>query len=384
VIAGDLQVVIAASAAIADEATSGEQEDREVEDEDPDHRREHGRRGRIAEGADDRAGEGEDDDESGDLRKRLLHVQVRRAAHDAAPEVAGVVHRGIPSQEDLLPGVENHAGRALCRIDGRSTDSASALVSEIDSHRDQIVTRIAGCHTPTAADAASCLPRARAAGIVTPMSSHLESLRGRFLVFDGPDGSGKSTQCGHLADRCRAAGLTVCEARAPGGTPIGEQIRAILLDPTNDAMGVRCELMLYMASRAQLVEEHIAPALDRGEVVLSDRFISSTLAYQGAAGGIDAAAILDVGRVAVGGHWPDLTIIVDVDEATAAARLDRELDRIEQKDAAFHRRVRQGFLDQAAAQPEHTVVIDGRGDRDDVSSRLIETLATWIAAQPLS
>ena len=150
----------------------------------------------------------------------------------------------------------------------------------------------------------------------------MAQLAGRFLVFDGPDGSGKSTQFSRFAAGCRSAGLTVCEVREPGGTDIGEQIRQILLDPDNHDMSLRCEMMLYMASRAQLIEQTIRPALADGQIVLADRFISSTLAYQGTAGGMSPEEILAVGRVAVGSIWPDLTVVFDVDEAVAATRLN--------------------------------------------------------------
>ncbi|MBT8485598.1 MAG: dTMP kinase [Phycisphaerales bacterium] len=205
----------------------------------------------------------------------------------------------------------------------------------------------------------------------------LDRLSGRFIVFDGPDGSGKSTQFTRFAARCRTHGLTVCEVREPGGTSIGEQIRAVLLDPANGEISLRCEMMLYMASRAQLLEQSIRPALARGELVLADRFISSTLAYQGTAGGMSPEEILAVGRVATGGYWPDLTVIFDVDPDIAHGRLDDERDRIEQKSGAFHRRVRQGFLAQAQAQPDRYRVIDAAAAVAEVEGRLVEALMAW-------
>ena len=147
-------------------------------------------------------------------------------------------------------------------------------------------------------------------------------LRGRFVVFDGPDGCGKSTQFRRFADWANAQGVTVTEVREPGGTEIGEQIREILLDPSNGLMTIRAEMLLYMASRAQLLEERIRPALVRGELILADRFVSSTLAYQGTAGGMTRDEILDVARVAIGDMWPDDIVIFDVDTATAAKRMN--------------------------------------------------------------
>ena len=203
----------------------------------------------------------------------------------------------------------------------------------------------------------------------------IQGLGGRFLVFDGPDGSGKSTQFARFGQHCRSSGLDVCEVREPGGTSIGEHIRAVLLDPANTRMSLRCEMMLYMASRSQLIEETVGPALQRGALVLADRFVSSTLAYQGTAGGMDRQEILAVAGVAVAGHWPDLTVIFDVDGAVAGTRLDPNPDRVEQKGAAFQRRVREGFLEQAAAEPEKYLVIDASPDADTVFATLLDGLA---------
>ncbi len=225
--------------------------------------------------------------------------------------------------------------------------------------------------------------------IVASMSDWITRLAGRFLVFDGPDGSGKATQFARCADHCREAGIGVCEVREPGGTKIGEQIRAVLLDPANTDMSLRCEMMLYMASRAELVEHYIRPALARGDLVIADRFISSTLAYQGTGGGLDQQEILDVGRVAVGSTWPDLTVIFDVDGATAAKRLTGDSkraatssflqatlfsDRVELRGPQYQQAVRQGFLSQAEADPQRHVVIDASAQPDEVFAQLLEQL----------
>lgn len=212
-------------------------------------------------------------------------------------------------------------------------------------------------------------------------------LAGRFVVFDGPDGSGKSTQFQRFHEYVEAGGVKVCEVREPGGTVIGEQIRRVLLDPSltvGEQMDMRCEMLLYMASRAQLVAERIRPALAAGQLVLADRFISSTLAYQGTAGGLDVQAIRQVGQIALAGQWPDAVVVFDVDTPTALARLnpllrerefDSDLDRMEQKGVGFHQQVRQGYLDQAAADPQHYLVIDASADADTVFRRLCESLA---------
>jgi len=217
--------------------------------------------------------------------------------------------------------------------------------------------------------------------------SWVSRLAGRFVVFDGPDGSGKSTQFQRFHEYVEGCGVKVCEVREPGGTVIGEEIRRLLLDPSltaGEPMDMRCEMLLYMASRAQLVAERIRPALAAGQLVLADRFISSTLAYQGTAGGIDIEDIRKVGQIALCGQWPDLVVVFDVDTRTALARLnpllrerefDSDLDRMEQKGVGFHQQVRQGYLDQAAADPEHYLVIDASADPDTVFQRLRESLA---------
>jgi dTMP kinase len=222
------------------------------------------------------------------------------------------------------------------------------------------------------------LPSSAGMCIVAGMDVWLRRLAGRFIVFDGPDGSGKSTQFARFASACRDAGVVVCEVREPGGTTIGEQIRQVLLDPANHDMSVRCEMLLYMASRAQLVQETIRPALARNELVLADRFISSTLAYQGTAGGMAIEEISAVGQVALGRVWPELVVVFDVDEQVAATRLNPLLDRMEQKGAAFHRRVRQGYLDQANADPNGYLVIDATKGVEAVQAELMGAMQRWV------
>lgn len=189
-------------------------------------------------------------------------------------------------------------------------------------------------------------------------------LSGRFMVFDGPDGSGKSTQMARFMAWCRSGGIEQIDVREPGGTPIGEEIRRVLLDPANAEMVVQTEMLLYMASRAQLVHSIIAPALLEGKLVASDRFVSSTLAYQGTAGGMNYDEIVHVGNVAVGKIYPDLTFIFDVDEITSAKRLSPLLDRMEAKGVAFHRRVRSGYLDFADANKDRVRLIDASREPD--------------------
>lgn len=207
-----------------------------------------------------------------------------------------------------------------------------------------------------------------------PSGIWCQRLAGRFIVFDGPDGSGKSTQFRRFCAFAQRHGLGICEVREPGGTQVGEAIRQVLLDPSHQEMNLKCEMLLYMASRAQLVEQSVRPALQRGQLVLADRFISSTLAYQGTAGGIPVADILRVGQIALGTCWPDLVVVFDVDEQTAASRLSPLLDRIEMRGSVFHRMVRQGYLEQAQQDPNRYIVIDARVSEDQVFDQLTQEL----------
>ena len=208
------------------------------------------------------------------------------------------------------------------------------------------------------------------------MTSLVERLKSRFIVIDGPDGAGKSTQLSLLADWLTGRGTRIIEARDPGGTAVGDRIRDILLDKDHREMAVECELMLYMASRAQLVREVIRPAMKLGKCVLCDRYVSATVAYQGA-GGLDVEAIRSVGRIAVGGLLPDLTLILDVPAEQGLARLKGSPDRMEAKDLEFHRRVREAFLRQAADQPERFAVVDAAGPVEQVQVVLQHTIEAW-------
>ena len=208
-----------------------------------------------------------------------------------------------------------------------------------------------------------------------------DRLAGKFIVIDGPDGAGKTTQVGMLAEFLRAEGLVVREVRDPGGTAVGAKIREILLDRANAEMAVECELMLYMASRAQLAEEVIRPALAAGQCVIGDRYISSTIAYQGA-GGIDPEVVRRAGRIAVGETWPDLTVVLDLpsEEGLARAKQTRRHDRMEAKGAEFHRKVRELFLLQARQDATRFAVVDGSGGVEEVHARLVAAIGDWAAA----
>ncbi|HOK94604.1 MAG TPA: dTMP kinase [Anaerohalosphaeraceae bacterium] len=169
-------------------------------------------------------------------------------------------------------------------------------------------------------------------------------LKGKFIVLDGPDGCGKSTQVRLLAEHIAGAGIDVVSYRDPGTTVVGEKIRAILLDPSHEGMGDNVEVLLYMAARAQLWLEHIGPDLAAGRCVLMDRWVSSTCAYQGWAGGFGIERVIRIAADALTRVWADRTIILDVDLNTAKQRMCRQLDRMEQKGDAYHAKVREGFL----------------------------------------
>jgi len=181
-------------------------------------------------------------------------------------------------------------------------------------------------------------------------------LTGRFIVLDGPDGCGKSTQCALLASWLRKQGVAVVSFRDPGDTIIGEQIRKILLNPKNTKMDTRTELLLYMAARAQLWKEKIKPALEKNKCVVLDRWLSSTCAYQGYAGGFGIEKVIKIATDCLERPWPDLTIILDVDLKTASQRLKQNLDRMERKGDGYHKKVREGFLELARRRKNFTVV----------------------------
>jgi len=198
---------------------------------------------------------------------------------------------------------------------------------------------------------------------------------GRFLVLDGPEGAGKTTQVDRLVQRLRDAGRPATAVRDPGSTPVSERIREVLLDAGLPGMNARTEVFLYMASRAEMVARIVRPALEVGLVVVSDRFVSSTVAYQGYAGGIDAEAIWDLGRMACDRLEPDLTVVLDLPVAEGFRRLGAERDRIEAKDPAYHERVRQGFLTMARERPEAFAVVDASRPPDAVADAVWEAVA---------
>jgi dTMP kinase len=207
---------------------------------------------------------------------------------------------------------------------------------------------------------------------------------GRFLVLEGPDGGGKTTQAARLAGWLRSTGREVVACREPGGTALGERLRNLLKDRSDIAIGMKAEMLLFMASRAQLVDEVIRPAIARGAVVVCDRFLLSNVVYQGYAGGLDIEELWRVGLAATGGLRPDLTLIVDVPPEVARARVGPARDRIEDRGEAYRERVREGFLRAAASDPAAVVVVDGSGDADSVAARLQTEVAHALALAPRS
>ena len=203
-----------------------------------------------------------------------------------------------------------------------------------------------------------------------------------FLSLDGLDGTGKSTQCRLLADWLRGLGLEPIVCADPGGTPLGLAIRNLLLHSPSWGMSLPCEALLFMASRAQLVEQLIRPALKEGRPVVSDRFLLANVVYQGHAGGLDPDDLWKVGRFATAGLEPDLTVVLDLAPEVALARRDRPPDRVESRDAGYQARVREGFLVEAGRHPEHIRVVDAAGTVEAVHERIRQEVARVMEARP--
>lgn len=212
--------------------------------------------------------------------------------------------------------------------------------------------------------------------------------KGLFITFEGPDGSGKSTQIRMLAARLRTEGHAVLESSEPGGTPIGMQIRRILLDPANQELCPTSELLLMFAARAQNVEQWIVPALQQGKIVLSDRFTDSSVVYQGAGRNLGVDLVLQVDRIACHGLVPDLTLCIDIETEIGLARAharNREGDtprqeaRLDEQSLDFHHRAREAYHQLAVAQPDRIKLVDGDADPTTVAGRVWEHVAPLLA-----
>lgn len=182
-------------------------------------------------------------------------------------------------------------------------------------------------------------------------------MKGKFITFEGPEGSGKSTQSKLLYRYLKDKGYSVVWLREPGGTEVSEKIRKILLDSSNHSITPLAEMLLYMASRAQVVEEVIKPALLKGQIVISDRFLDSTFAYQGFGLGLDIKAIKYIGDLVTGGLKPALTVFLDLTPEKGLKRCSRVKDRIERRTLSYHRQVRRGYLKLAALEPGRIKII---------------------------
>ncbi len=195
-------------------------------------------------------------------------------------------------------------------------------------------------------------------------------MRGLFITFEGGDGSGKSTQAARLVDWLQGQGRTVVTTREPGGTPLGEELREIVLH-SRGHITPRSEALIYAADRAHHVATKVRPAIERGDVVVQDRYLDSSVAYQGAARGLGAEEIRRISLWAVEGLLPDLTVLLDLDEEVGRGRLDlarTRYDRLEAEERQFHATVRAAYLELAAAEPDRFLVVDAAADIDSIAA----------------
>jgi dTMP kinase len=209
--------------------------------------------------------------------------------------------------------------------------------------------------------------------------------RGLFITFEGMDGSGKTTQMHRLAARLRAGGRTVVETAEPGGPPIAQKIRRILLDSENQELSPMTELLLYFASRAQNVDQWIVPALARGEIVLADRFTDSSLVYQGYGRGLGAQAVMDLDRIACRGVKPDLTVLVDVDAEASLARARARNEaqphcetRMDDQSLEFHLKAWEAYHALAEAEPERVRMVNGRAGIDAIEREVWSIVSAYV------
>lgn len=198
-----------------------------------------------------------------------------------------------------------------------------------------------------------------------------------FITFEGPEGAGKTTQIHLVENYLKEQGFSVLVVREPGGTKIGDQIRQILLNPDSSEIGMRTEILLYAASRAQLVDEMVLPSLKKGKIVLCDRYIDSSVAYQGYGSIGDIGEVLTINRMATGGLMPDRTYLLDIPITIGQERIGirgNPKDRVEQKDLQFHRQVKEGYLQIAASDSQRIKIISGEQGIQQVFHQIIEDL----------
>lgn len=197
-------------------------------------------------------------------------------------------------------------------------------------------------------------------------------MAGKFITLEGSEGSGKSTQSALIYEYLKGRGKDVIQLREPGGVKISEAIRNLLLDVKNEAMSNECETLLYMAARAQVVKETIAPALKAGKIIICDRFLDSTLVYQGFGHGMDIGFIKELGLFATGGIKPDLTLLFDIDTKEGLSRTNAQKDRIELRSIEYHECVRRGYLDLAVKEPQRIKVIKVDAPKEEIFKRVQE------------
>lgn len=210
---------------------------------------------------------------------------------------------------------------------------------------------------------------------------------GLFIAFEGGDGAGKSTQAAELARALEARGMTVLRTREPGGTPIGEKLRSLVLDHGHGHIDAHTEALIFAASRAAHASQVIRPALGRGETVLTDRYIDSSVAYQGAGRSLGADAVRSINEWATSGLLPDLTVLLDVDPAVGRQRRtsgDAAEDRLESEADDFHTRIRDAFLSLAAARPDRYLVLPAHLPVADLAARILARVDALLGASPRS
>lgn len=212
-------------------------------------------------------------------------------------------------------------------------------------------------------------------------------MKGLFVTFEGPDGAGKTTQIQRLAEQLEEWNVPSLITREPGGTPLADQIRAILLDPAHTGMAPMTEVLLYAAARAQHVHEVIRPALHKGKVVLCDRYIDASLAYQATGLSLPRAMIQRISEEATGSLWPRRTYLLDVPPEVGLARAARSRkggwDRIEARGMAYHKRVREAFLQLAREEPERFLVIDGTQSVEEITARIWDDFSRLLVQECL-
>jgi dTMP kinase len=212
-------------------------------------------------------------------------------------------------------------------------------------------------------------------------------MAGAFITFEGIDGCGKSTQLRLLASELRVRGLNVVSTREPGGTPLGQKLRAALLD-VQEQVDPLAELLVFAADRAQHVRKHLLPALEAGQIVLSDRYADATVAYQGAGRGFESGLIQEIVQLATGGLKPDLTLLFDLSVAESAVRTRRRVaakntDRLDIEDAEFHTRVRNAYLEIAKVNPERIRLVDARGSLHQTHEAVMDIVMSFLKERGL-